>query len=149
MLEQGYNTLCPVTFGCFCMPSAMDGLTTHLVLLNGGTGLRHGRWGAIGAADLVLPVGQPPISVAAKISGPLVHKEACKAAVAQHARCLLSPEAMVELVLNMWSPKNGFRQISRLISLQQLRYPSTVTQFDPDYYIRHLCTRNAFDLKWK
>ena len=44
------------------------------------------------------------------------------------------PEAMVELVLNMRSPKNTFWQAPKLISLHKLRYPSMVTQFNPDYY---------------
>ena len=58
--------------------------------------------------------------VAAKVIGPSVHKEACKAAVAQCARCLLSPEAMAELVLHMHSPKNAFRQVFELMSLPGL-----------------------------
>ena len=65
-----------------------------------------------------------------------MHKEACKAAVPQYARCLLTPEAMVELVLNMRSPNNAFRQVSKLISLRQLRYRYTVTRLKPDYYVR-------------
>ena len=58
--------------------------------------------------------------VVAKVIGPCVHKEACKAAVAQCAWCILIPEAMVKLVLNMRSPKNAFRKVSEPINLQQL-----------------------------
>ena len=88
-------------------------------------------------------------SVKAKVIRSSVHKEACKAAVEQYAWCLLTPEAMVELVLNMRSPKNAFQQVSELISLQHLRYRSTATRLNPDYYVRPLFTRNAFDVKWK
>ena len=87
--------------------------------------------------------------VAAKAIGPFVNKEACKAAVAQYAWCLLTPQAMVEWVLNMRSPKNAFPQASELISLQQLRYRSTVTWPNLNYDIRPLCTCNALDIKWK
>ena len=67
--------------------------------------------------------------------------------MAEYAWCTLIPEGMVVLVLNMRSPKNAFRQVSELISLQQLQYGSTVTPLNPDYYIRPLCTRRAFYLK--
>ena len=55
----------------------------------------------------------------------------------------------MELVVIMRSPKSAFRQVSELISLQRLRYRSTLTQLNPDYSLRPLCTRNAFDLKWR
>ena len=102
------------------MPSPIDDLTTHLVLLGGGTGLRDDRVGEqLGQWASSSPGAHHQFSVAAKVSGPSVHKEACKAAVAQYAWCLLTPEAMVKLALNMWSPKNAFRQGSELISLQK------------------------------
>ena len=69
--------------------------------------------------------------------------------MAQYSQCLLAAEAMAELVVNMRSPKNTLRQVSEVISLQQLRYRSTVTQLNPDYYVRPLCSCNAFNLKWK
>ena len=49
--------------------------------------------------------------------------------------------------MELRSAQNAFRQVSKLISLQQLQYRPTVRQFNPDYYIRPLCTRNAFDKK--
>ena len=132
------------------MPSPNDDLTTHLVLLSGGSGLREDRVGELfGQWASSSPWAHHQFFVATKVIGPSVHKEACKAAVAQYARCLLTPEAMVELVLNMPSLKNALRQISELISLLQLWYRSTVPQLNPDYYVRPLCTHNAFDPKRK
>ena len=130
------------------MPSPIDDPTTHLVLLSGGTGLPDE-----GVGELLRqwasssPWAHHQFLVAAKVIGPFVHKEACKAAVAQYAWCLLTHEAMVELVPNMRSPKNAFRQFFELINLQLLRYRSTVTQFNSDYYVGPLCTRNTFDPK--
>ena len=130
------------------MPSAIDDLTTHLVLLSGGTGLLDDCVGQLlGQWSSSSPRAHHQFLVAAKVIGPSWHNEACKAAVAQYAPCLLRPEDLVVLVLNLRSPKNAFRQVSELISLHQLRYHSTVTQLDPDYYVRPLCTRNAFVLK--
>ena len=130
------------------MPSPIDDLTTHLVLLSGGTSLRDDRVGELlGHWASSSPWAHHQFLVTTKVIGPSVHREACKAAVAQYARCLLTSEAMVELVLNMRPPRMLFGRVSELISLQQ--YRSTVTQLNPDHYVRPLCTRNAFDLKWK
>ena len=132
------------------MPPPIDDLTTHLVLLSGGTHLRGDRVGELlGQWASSSPWAHRQFLVATKVIGPSMHKEACKAAAAQYARCLLTPEAMVALVLNMRSPKNAFRQVFELISLQQLRYGSTVTQWNSHYYVPPLCTRSTFDLKWK
>ena len=132
------------------MPSPIDDLTAHLVLLSGGTSLRDDRVGELlGQWAASSPWAHHQILVAAKVISPSLHKEACKAALAQYARCLLTPQAMVKLVLHMRSPKNVFRQVSKLSSLQQLRYQSMITQLNAGYYVRPLCTRNAFDLKWK
>ena len=87
--------------------------------------------------------------MAAKVIGPSLHNEACKVALAQSTRCILSPEAMVEVVLILRSPNKAFQQVWELMSLQKVRYRSTVTQLNPHYYVSPLCTRNAFDLKWK
>ena len=101
------------------MPSLVDDLTTHLVLLSGRTGLRHDRIGGLlGQWASSSPWAHHQFLVAAKVIGPSMHKEVCKAAVAQYARCLLTPKAMVELVLNMQFPKYAFRQVSDLIGLQ-------------------------------
>ena len=91
------------------MPSPIDDLTTHLVLLSGGTGLRDDRIGELlGQWASSSPWAHHQFLVAAKVIRPSVHKETCKAAVAQYAWCVLTPGALVELVLNMWSPKNAF-----------------------------------------
>ena len=101
------------------MPSPIDGLTTHLMLLSGGTGLRDDRVGRLlGQWASSSPWAHHQFLLAAKVIGLSVRKEACKGAVAQYAGCLPTPEAMVELVLNMRSPKNAFRKVSKLISLR-------------------------------
>ena len=93
------------------MPSPIDDLTTHLVLLSGGTRLRDYRLGELlGQRASWSPWAHHQFLVAAKFHSPSLHKEACKAAMAQYAWCLLTPEAMVEWVLNMRSPKNAFRR---------------------------------------
>ena len=130
------------------MPSPIDDLTTPLLLLSGGIGLRDDRVGELlGQWASSSPWAHHQFLVAAKVISSSVHKEACKVAVAQYARCVLTPEAMVELVLIMRSPKNTLRQVSELISLLQLQYWCTVTQLNPDHYVELLCTGNAFDLK--
>ena len=83
-----------------------------------------------------------------KVVGPSVHNKACKAAVAQYARCLLTPKAMVELVLNMRSSKNAVLQGDKLPA-PPASVHGLIAHFDLDYYVGHLCTCNAFALKWK
>ena len=132
------------------MPSPIDDLTTHLVLLSGGTGWRDDRAGhLLGQWASSSTWAHHRFLVAAMVIGPYVHKGACKAALAQYGWGLLTLEAMVELVLNMRVPKNVFRQVCELITLQQLRYWSTVTQLNSDYYIGPLSICTGFDLKWK
>ena len=69
--------------------------------------------------------------------------------MAEYARCILGHKAMVQMVPDMWSPKNAFRQIPELISLRQLKYRSMFTQLHPDFYFSRLCTCNGFHRKWK
>ena len=54
------------------------------------------------------PWAQYQFPVAARVIGQSMHKEVCTAAVAQYARCLLTPEVMVAVLLNMRSPKIAF-----------------------------------------
>ena len=79
------------------MPSAIDDLTTHLVLLSCGTGSWDDRVGELlGQWASSFPWAHHLFEVAAKVIGPSVYKEACKLAVTQYARCLLTHEAIVE-----------------------------------------------------
>ena len=59
------------------MPSPVDALTTHLVQLSGGTGLRDDRFGELlGRWASSSPWAHHQFLVATKVIGPFVHKEA-------------------------------------------------------------------------
>ena len=68
------------------MLTPMDDLTSYLLLLSGGTGLRDDRVGELlGKCASSSPWAHHLFLVAVKVIGPSVHKKACHTAVAQYS----------------------------------------------------------------